>query len=258
MLPYLQQLSDPILWMSVLLCALSISTLLPALLRWIFNWHPSETLGKGAFDAFKLVAPMALLIFAFSLVRVQGDHRNVEDLVTKEAALVLKLDSALESFGDDLSENLREDLKNYVYSISADEWPLMQKSQSSEDTANLLTDLTQGIRLLTPENATQQMMRVEINVTLNQLTDVRQARLAATKVKFPSYLYQALAASMATLVVLGWFQTPLSRMIIYVGGVTVGFSLLFVLLVQSSGIFIGDNRVTSTEFVKTTQQRLLY
>jgi uncharacterized membrane protein len=37
-----------------------------------------------------------------------------------------------------------------------------------------------------------------------------------------------------------------------------GFSLLFILLVQSSGIFIGDNRVTSTEFVKTTQQRLLY
>lgn len=258
MLQYLQELPDPVLWSGVLLCALTMSTLLPALIRWKLNWHPGETLGKGAFDAFKLVTPMALLIFAFSLVRVQGDHRNVEDLVTKEAALVLKLDGALESFGDDLSADLREDLKNYVYSVTADEWPLMQKRQGSEDTAMLLIELTQGIRLLTPENAAQQMSRVEVNLTLSQLTDIRQARLAATKVEFPGYLAQALAASMIMLTVLGWFQTPLPRMVIYVGGVTVGFSLLFVLLVQSSGIFVGENRVTSTEFVKTTQERLLY
>jgi hypothetical protein len=134
----------------------------------------------------------------------------------------------------------------------------MEKRQGSEDTANLLIELTQGIRLLTPENAAQQMSRVEINVTLNQLTDVRQARLSATKVKFPAYLSQALAASMIMIIILGWFQTTLPRMIIYVGGVTVGFSLLFVLLVQSSGIFVGENRVTSTDFVKTTQERLLY
>lgn len=258
MIAYLQKFPDVVLWTIVLCCALSISTFIPALIRWKFDWHPSEVLGKGAFDAFKLVTPMALLIFAFSLVRVQADHRNVEDLVTKEAALVLKLDGALESFGDDLSSELREDLKNYVHSVTVDEWPLMQKSQSSEDTGNLLTDLTQGIRLLTPENAAQQMSRVEINVTLNQLTDIRQARLSATKVKFPAYLSQALAVSMLLLIFLGWFQTPLPRMIIYVGGVTVGFSLLFTLLVQSSGIFVGDNRVTSTEFVKTTQERLLY
>lgn len=258
MISYLQQLPDVAIWAMVLVCGLSVSTFIPALVRWKLNLHPSEIVSKGAFDAFKLVSPMVILIFAFSLVRVQADHRNVEDLVTKEAALVLKLDGALESFADDLSAELRVDLKNYVKSISEDEWPLMKKSQSSEYTANFLTDLTQGIRLLTPENAAQQMSRVEINVTLNQLTDIRQARLNATKVKFPAYLNQALAVSILLLIFLGWFQTPLPRMIIYVGGVTVGFALLFTLLVQSSGIFIGDNRVTPTEFVKTTQERLLY
>lgn len=253
MMSYLQSLPGSVLALYIISAGLFVSTVIPCLVRWKLDLHPNEYFGKGAFDAFKLITSMALLVFAFSLVRVQGDHRNAEDLVAKEAALALKMESALTAFGGPDATELRADLKKYIESVTVDEWPQMQKGQGSDKTGNLLTDLSQGIRLLTPANAVQQMARVEIGVTLNQLTDVRQARLAAAKVSLPGYLWQALVVSVMLLIILGWFQTPLARMIPYVGGVTIGFALLFVLLIQSGGIFVGENQVKSDDLLKTTK-----
>ena len=55
---------------------------------------PDEHLAKGAEEGFKLFTSITLLLIAFSLVRVQGDHRNVEDLVSRESALIFKLTSS--------------------------------------------------------------------------------------------------------------------------------------------------------------------
>jgi hypothetical protein len=183
------------------------------------------------------------------MVRVQGDHRNVEDLVSRESALMFKLNRSLAAFNGGHSAELQSDLKDYASSIVSDEWPMMSKGERSEETSNLLIDLTQGIRLLDPKTPVQQMARAEIVTSLNQLSDVREARLSASRLKLPSYLWQALTVCVALLFVFGWLQNPLPKMVAYVGGVTIGVSVLLTLVVALEGLFVGESQVTPDAIV---------
>ena len=243
MIEYLHSLPNVVIGLCIMCVGLILSTGIPFYIRWKYDLNPDEHLAKGAEEGFKLFTSITLLLIAFSLVRVQGDHRNVEDLVSREAALMFKLNRSLAAFGGPQAQELQGDLKNYATAIVDDEWPLMAKGQRSEEASNNLIDLTQGIRLLDPKNPVQQMARAEIVTTLNQLSDVREARLSAVKLKLPSYLWQALTVSVLLLIVFGWLQNPLPKMVAYVGGVTIGVALLLTLIIALEGLFVGESQV---------------
>ena len=95
MIDYLHTLPNTIIGLSIMCVGLLLSTVLPCYIRWKYKLNPDEHLAKGAEEGFKLFTSITLLLIAFSLVRVQGDHRNVEDLVSREAALMLKLNRSL-------------------------------------------------------------------------------------------------------------------------------------------------------------------
>jgi hypothetical protein len=249
MINYLHTLPNIVIGLSIMCVGLLLSTAIPFYIRWKYKLNPDEHLAKGAEEGFKLFTSITLLLIAFSLVRVQGDHRNVEDLVSREAALMFKLNRSLAAFGGANASELQGDLKSYADAVVNDEWPLMAKNERSEEASNDLTDLTQGIRLLDPRNSVQQMARAEIVTTLNQLSDVREARLSAARLQLPSYLWDALAISVALLIVFGWLQNPLPKMVAYVGGVTIGVSLLFTLVIALEGLFVGESRVTPEAIV---------
>lgn len=249
MMNFLHSLPNVVIGLSIMCVGLILSTGIPCYIRWKYKLNPDEHLAKGAEEGFKLFTSITLLLIAFSLVRVQGDHRNVEDLVSREAALMFKLNRSLGAFGGANAAELQGDLKAYANAVVDDEWPLMAKNDRSEEASNLLTDLTQGIRLLDPRNPVQQMARAEIVTTLNQLSDVREARLSAARLKLPTYLWDALAISVALLIVFGWLQNPLPKMVAYVGGVTIGVSVLFTLVIALEGLFVGESRVTPEAIV---------
>jgi len=129
--------------------------------------------------------------------------------------------------------------------LVVDEWPKMSQRERSEDSSNKLIDLTQGIRLLDPKTSVQQLARSEILSSLTQLSDVREARLSASHLELPHYLSQALIVSITMLIVFGWFQNPLQKMVAHVAGVSIGVSLLLTLLIALEGIFLGESQVTS-------------
>jgi hypothetical protein len=249
MMSFLHSLPNIVIGISIMSIGLILSTAIPFYIRWKYKLNPDEHLAKGAEEGFKLFTSITLLLIAFSLVRVQGDHRNVEDLVSREAALMFKLNRSLASFNGQHAPELQVDLKNYAKALVNDEWPLMAKNERSEEASNLLTDLTQGIRLLDPRNPVQQMARVDIVTTLNQLSDVREARLSAARLKVPSYLWDALAISVSMLIIFGWLQNPLPKMVAYVGGVTIGVAVLFTLVIALEGLFIGESQVTPEAIV---------
>jgi hypothetical protein len=249
MINYLHALPNIVIGLGIMFTGLLLSTAIPCYIRWKYDLNPSEHLAKGAEEGFKLFTSITLLLIAFSLVRVQGDHRNVEDLVSREAALMFKLNRSLAAFGGLNATELQGDLTNYANAIVDDEWPLMAKNERSEQASNDLTDLTQGIRLLDPRNPVQQMARAEIVTTLNQLSDVREARLSASRLQLPSYLWQALSVSVILLIIFGWLQNPLPKMVAYVGGVTIGVSVLFTLVIALEGLFVGESRVTPEAIV---------
>jgi hypothetical protein len=244
MIEYLHTLPNIVIGLIIMSVGLLFSTAIPFYVRWKYKLNPDEHLAKGAEEGFKLFTSITLLLIAFSLVRVQGDHRNVEDLVSREAALMFKLNRSLAAFGGPNAIELQGDLKNYADAVVEDEWPLMAKNARSDEASNVLTDLTQGIRLLDPKNPVQQMARAEIVTTLNQLSDVREARISAARLKLPHYLWDALAIAVTLLIVFGWLQNPLPKMAAYVGGVTIGVSVLFTLVFALEGLYVGESKVT--------------
>lgn len=249
MINYLHTLPNIVIGLGIVSVGLFLSTVIPFYIRWKYKLNPDEHLAKGAEEGFKLFTSITLLLIAFSLVRVQGDHRNVEDLVSREAALMFKLNRSLAAFGGPQATELQSDLKNYATAVVDDEWPQMAKNERSEEASNVLIDLTQGIRLLDPRNSVQQMSRAEIVTTLNQLSDVREARISAARLKLPTYLWDALAISVILLIAFGWFQNPLPKMVAYVGGVTIGVSVLFTLVIALEGLYLGESRVTPDAIV---------
>jgi hypothetical protein len=245
MINFLHSISNVTIAIVIILAGLFFSTAIPCYVRWKFNLNPSEHFAKGAEEGFKLFTSITLLLIAFSLVRVQGDHRNVEDLVSRESAIIVKLNRALISYGGRDAAELRVDLKEYASSLVEDEWPKMSERDRSEASANKLIDITQGVRLLDPKSSVQQLARSEILIALTQLSDVREARLSASHLELPFYLSEALTVSILMLIVFGWFQNPLPKMVAYVGGVTIGVGLLLTLLIVLEGIFLGESRVSS-------------
>lgn len=242
---WLHQLPNIVVGFIFVIMGLTVSTLIPVCVRRRYDWTPPDPVAKGADESFKLFTSLTLMLLAFCFVRAQTDHRNVEDLVAREATIIYKLNHALESYGGDDALALQQKTKEYAESIVNDEWPLLIKGGRSDKTSAILADLIEGCRELNPTNIVQQVARAEILPTITQVSDVREARISSSHLKLPVYYWQALTTSITILLILGWFLSPLPRMAAYVGGVTLGISMLFTVLFATESLFIGESRVTS-------------
>lgn len=209
-----------------------------------FKLTPSEQLAKGAEESFKVMISLSLLLLAFCMVRSVGDHRSVEDLVSREAAVILKLDRAYASFGGEDGVRLQKLLDKYAHLV-VKEFPMLEKGGRSNDVSTVLALLSKSSKSLEPQNAPQQIARAEILAAFTQLSDLREARVAAAQLELPAYLWQAITLSVSVAIVLGWFQTPLIKMVPYVGGVTLALSVLATILISVSTIYAGESAVTA-------------
>jgi hypothetical protein len=231
-----------ILLMSI---GITVSTVIPIFIRYHFKLdYKSDALAKSAEESFKLVTTMTLLLLAFCLVRAQENHRNVEDLVAREATIVYKLNRDLGSYGSEEATVLQAKARSYAQSMIDDEWPLLSTGGRSVKTSALLDGLDDGSRQLIPATQRQQIAQSEILNILAQMSDVREARLSASHLSLPLYYWQAICCSIMVLIVVGWFQHPMFKLVIYVGGVVLGVCLMLALLIATDGVFIGQNRVT--------------
>jgi hypothetical protein len=229
----------------LLFFGLSVSTVIPMLVRRRLNINLDENFAKGAEEAFKLFISLSLLLLAFCMVRAQGDYRGAEDIVAREATVMLKMDRGYESFGTDDTDALRVILRKYADHLVNDEWPMLSKGERSEIATDELRVLSTISKQLEPESAEQQVARSEIIQSVNQLNDLREARISAGSIKLPTFYWYAICTALFFLTLFGWLQSPLSKMVTYVGGVTCGVCLMLTVLISTSGIFAGQHAVSA-------------
>jgi hypothetical protein len=246
MITWIHTLTNIELGILLMSIGISVSTVIPIFIRYHLKLdYMNDALAKSAEESFKLVTTMTLLLLAFCLVRAQENHRNVEDLVAREATIVYKLNRDFGSYGSDEATVLQAKTRNYAQSTINDEWPLLSTGERSVKTSALLEELDDGSRQLIPATLRQQIAQSEILNILAQMSDVREARLSASHLSLPLYYWQAICCSIMVLIVVGWFQHPMFKLVIYVGGVVLGVCLMLTLLIATDGVFIGQNRVTS-------------
>jgi len=234
----------------VVTSCIALTTLLPILIRKRLAWTPNEHWTKGTEEGFKLFTSLSLVILAFCLVRVQGDHRNIEDLVAREGTILQKLHRAMGSYEGPESPAMQNHLKTYASTVVKKEWSLLAQGQHDPQVLEILMSLIKTARSLDADTPVKQLARIEIVTALTQLSDVRDARLAASQVKMPAYYYQALIVSLLAMMFFGWFQSPLIKMLAYVGGVTLGMSLMVSLLIVTSSHFSGESAIQPTPIIR--------
>jgi hypothetical protein len=144
-------------------------------------------------------------------------------------------------------------LKDYLKSVVQVEWPLLLKGERSDETSALILGLIQDARTLEPKNAPEQLARAEILGTLTQLADLREARLSSSRLALPGYYWAAIGVALCLLTFFGVLQNPLPKLLTYVGGVTLGVSLMMTMLIATEGVFSGESRVTPEPIVKAME-----
>lgn len=250
MLDWLHSLPNLAIGSVIVAATVGLCIVLPYAVRRGFRLEVSPDVAKGAEEGFKLMASMTMAILAFGLVQEQTFHRNMEDLAAREATIVLKLDRHLGEFGAVGADGPRRDLRAYALSVIRDEWPLLASGARADETSRRWKALVEASSGLTAATEAQQESLAEIRGELIQVSDVRDARLSATQMSLPAYYWLAISAVLVILVVVGWFQGPLPKMVIYVGGVSLGIAMLLTLLIVASGVFAGESRVAPTALLR--------
>ena len=245
MLAWFHNFSNLQIGSMLLFTGLSLTTVIPLLIRRRWNITLDEHLAKGAEESFKLFISLSLLLLAFCMVRAQGDYRGAEDIVAREGTVMLKMDRAYESFGTEDTEALRVVLRSYANHLVQDEWPKLSQAERADTATEDLRVLSTISKQLEPETPEQQVARSEIIQSVNQLNDLRAARVSASHVKLPEFYWYAICTALFFLMVFGWLQSPLSKMLTYVGGVTCGVCLMLTVLISTSGIFAGQHAVSA-------------
>lgn len=224
---------------------LSVTTVIPLLVRHRLKINIDDNLSRGAEESFKLFISLSLLLLAFCLVRAQGDYRGAEDIVSREATVMLKMDRAYESFATDDTDAMRLVLRTYAEHLVNDEWPVLAQGERASTASEDLRVISTISKQLEPQTAEQQVARSEIIQSVNQLNDLREARISASVIKVPTFYWYAIFTALFFLMFFGWLQNPLSKMVTWVGGVTCGVSLMLTVLISTSGIFAGQHAVSA-------------
>ena len=242
----LQRLDTVVAFATICSSMTVLVAIMPLLRAWILRLPISEAVNQGASDALKSVAGFMVFVVGFSLVQVQGQYRTTEDLVLKEANVVSTLDRALFHFGTPAAVAARADLQLYVRSVIDDEWPLLATSRRSPKTDVLYRKFGADVRLLEPETDRQKATETGMLRALDEMGELREARIAAVEFGLPTIYWWVMAGLFGIILVLAFFNwATLDRMLANCGMIcAIGILLTLVLVYEDP--FAGDISVAPT------------
>jgi hypothetical protein len=243
---FLQDLDTGVTFFVVSLTMMALTGTMPWLRVRLLRVEVTRAVSDGASDAFKAVSGFMVFVVGFSLVQVQGQFRTTEDLVLKEANAVSTLDRALYHFGTPPSLAARSDLQVYVQSVIQDEWPLLAHSKRSPKTDALAKKFGADVRLLEAETHRQQATENQMLRTLDEMSDLREARLAAAEFGLLPLYWWVMTGLFVILLVLSAFTTATIDKTLANCGMICAVSILLTLVLTYEDPFAGDISVEPT------------
>jgi hypothetical protein len=200
----------------------------------------------GANDALKSVIGFMVFVVAFSLVQVQGQFRAAEELAQKEANAVHTLDRTLLRFGTSEALASRQKLFIYVQSIIDDEWKMLAGTDRSSKTDALQNEFTRSARLLESQTSRQQGASTEILRGLDDMYDLREARINAGEYGLSTLYWWTILALFVVVLILSFFTNASVDKTLAHCGMTCAVALLVALVMIYESPFSGDTSVQPT------------
>ncbi len=225
---------------------LGFSLAAPFVGRWLgFNASSKEKadiIGRSQSSVLSFCA----LTLAFSLVQVQGNFRQTEQIVHKEASTVLLLEHQLIRLGSPGADSPRTLLRAYADSIIQDDWPAMRHEELSDQATAAFRLLSDAISVLQPTPGRQQVAYADTVKSLDSLFETCGLRRAAATIKL-SFPFWCLALVLLTTVVgLNLMVVPLPTNLASAVIPCVVLSLLAAVVFITDRPFLGHTSIPPT------------
>jgi hypothetical protein len=242
---FLQNLGDAATFFVVTATLVICAILLPWL-RQRLGLSVRKEVTDGASDAFKAVVSSLIFIMAFALYQVQANFRDAEQLVGKEANQLNSMDRLLLRYGSPEATAARGLVGQYAEAEINLEWPLLQHDGRSEKVDALYEKLAVSVRGLEPSSSRQMGQFNDMQRALDEMADIREARLAMTETSLPTLYWAMIAGLLVLLAILVTITNATLDKLLSHAGLACAVGLLLSLVVIIDGPFKGHTSVQPT------------
>ncbi len=189
------------------------------------------------------------IVLAFSLVQVQGNLRQTEELVAREASSCNTLDRLLLRYGDQ-GAALRPLLWAYTTSVINDEWPLLRQGQGNPATSARLALLSRGVFQLDPQSSREVAIYGEMIKSIDEIADERERRISAANLHLHWEFWMVTVFLALILVALSTPIEPVGYRTVSIGAQGLALALLAALVFYGDHPFQGNISVSPEPLVK--------
>jgi hypothetical protein len=197
-----------------------------------------------AINLMQVVAAYVGIMIAFAGVQVWQDYTDAKNAVSQEAATAAELYQDLTIFGPE-TVSARAALRNYVVSITRDEWPLLAKGQGSETTEAALHNVFNEIGRLDPSDNRANAIYQEMLGKVNDLVNYRRGRIEDSQEGIPAILWAiGIVGGLLTVAYASAF-TPTRYNMFMTGGIAVTLGLLFLFILTVNYPYKGEFSVSN-------------
>ena len=206
-----------------------------------------------AINLMQVVAAYVGIMIAFAGVQVWQDFTDARATVSHEAATASQLYQDLAMFGDETLP-ARGALRNYVVSITRDEWPMLSKEQGSEATERALQVVFAEVGKLNPADNRSTEIYAEMLSKLNALVEFRHDRIVESQLGIPALLWAiGLVGGLLTIAYASAF-TPTRYNVFMTAGIALTLGLVFLFILTVDHPFKGEFSVSNRHLVELSDE----
>lgn len=206
-----------------------------------------------AINLMQVVAAYVGIMIAFAGVQVWQDFTDARAGVSHEAATASQLYQDLAIFGEE-TRPARAALRNYVVSITRDEWPALNKGKGSEATEAALQTVFAEVGRLNPTDNRSTEIFSEMLGKLNDLVEYRHDRIVESQIGIPGILWAiGLVGGMLTVAYASAF-TPTRYNVFMTAGIALTLGLVFLFILTVDHPFKGEFSVSNHRLVELSDE----
>jgi hypothetical protein len=226
---------------------------LPYLLRPLLRVTTDKDTVDFATRAQTTVIGFLAIVLSFSLVNAQLNLRNVDALVSREAAAINQMDRLLLRYSDPKVAEMRSLLAAYAQSIVNVDWPLLTQGNQSElasKSSQTFGPLSRAVYSITPLAGRQTEIYGQILKQIDDLSEMRSQRIEAANIRLPDIFWNVIFALFSLLVVLAVLIEPTLGRLVAIGGQAMAVALLLSLVFIFDQPFKGQTRIGPDAIIK--------
>jgi uncharacterized membrane protein YgaE (UPF0421/DUF939 family) len=146
------------------------------------------------------------VLLAFVVIAVWEEYERARDTVETEASELAGVYFLADRFPDPDRERIQALTRSYALTVMQEEWPLMERGETSERAGEILHDLRLSLQNVDASTGVEEVLYEQGLVRVHEVSDARRLRLLEVSQGLPRILWAMLLGG---------------------GVVTVGFTYLF-------------------------------